>query len=90
MRILWLFCLTLNLLACSVYRSAGRQAFEDRAPGQVQTNVGAGISSCWTQPANEPLWILTTQEQQDQHYNIRTLGAEEIEVCREETTSPRF
>lgn len=87
MRILWLFCITLILSACSVYKSAGRQAFEDRAPGQVQTNVGAQIL-CWTQPSTEPLWISAEQEQQDQHYKIRTLGAEEIEVCRDEETPP--
>jgi hypothetical protein len=69
---------SLFLTSCQVYRSAGRSQFEDRAPGNVNTN-GAGLKvECWTQPSSEPLWIASENQQQ---YKVRNLSAEEIEVC---------
>ena len=73
--------LILFSVSCQVYKSAGRSQFEERAPGNVNTN-GAGLSvECWTQPSGEPLWITSENQQQ---YKIRAVTAEEIEVCLDE------
>lgn len=71
---------------CSVYKSNGRKSFEDRAPGSiVNRNVGSGGSilssdaTCWTQPAQEPLWSIP----ENSMLTVQSLNAELLEVCLE-------
>lgn len=74
---------------CSVYKSQGRKAFEEKAPNQMVglTAMSATAESledtCWTQPANEALWRIPN----DTHLAIQKISENEIQVCITEPTA---
>lgn len=77
---------------CSIYKSKGRDQFESRAPGNVETNVGAAVngqqselsvnedfSSCWIQNQDEPLWATP----KGSSLQIRSINDKKMAVCLE-------
>lgn len=89
------FLIIATLASCSMYKNAGRKNFESNAPGQIQamtvrsTNNSAtkmmstsDSTTCWQQPANEPLWFDTMGEvDEDVSLTVRKINTDEIEVC---------
>jgi hypothetical protein len=76
------------LTSCSVYKSSGRKSFESKAPDNIRTSsLNAALKTetaeqdrsdtCWSQPANEPLWHI------DSNFplSVSPLNNEEIQVC---------
>lgn len=81
--------------ACSVYRSTGRESFENKAPASVNaTSISATEANtynmieketCWTQPSTDPLWNFDSNqgigEKFSNELSVIRLNDREIEVC---------
>lgn len=93
-RSLFIFLILLSS-ACSVYRSTGRESFENKAPASVgATSISATESNiyntiekqtCWTQPSTDPLWNFDNNqglgEKFSNELSVIRLNEREIEVC---------
>ncbi len=85
-RSLFIF-LVLISSACSVYRSTGRESFENKAPASVgATSISATENeTCWTQPSTDPLWNFDSNqglgEKFSNELSVIRLNEREIEVC---------
>ena len=87
-RSLGLISMVLLLASCSAYKSTGRKQFEERASGNVNTEVETARlaiendeEDCWTQPKNEGLWFVEESKKESKELLVRSQGEEEIEVC---------
>jgi len=83
-------CLILCLAACSVYKSKGRDSFENRAPQNTASATAFSKNeTCWNQPADEPLWNMDAGESiEDKYQNelvIKRISTNEIQVCTQPT-----
>ncbi|PIS09720.1 MAG: hypothetical protein COT73_13095 [Bdellovibrio sp. CG10_big_fil_rev_8_21_14_0_10_47_8] len=65
------------LLSCSVYQSAGRKTFENKSSDYRVQAVSVDQATCWTQPANDPLWNVDLSEQ----LTVTRWDENEIRVC---------
>lgn len=78
------------LSACSVYKSKGRDSFENRAPQNTSTALTVMKNeTCWNQPADEPLWNMDNEANIGEHdandLMVKRLSINEIQVCTQAT-----
>lgn len=73
------FFLILGLLpACSIYRSNGRNQFEEKAPGRVLTEIGVSSTpTCWLQSTSDPIW----PKDFDGPFTVRPYDQNQVSVC---------
>lgn len=79
------------LPGCSIYKSTGRENFEDRAPDKINSATVAATESriqdesdlCWNQSAKDPIWNLDQiyADGQDHQLIVRRLQDSEIQIC---------